>query len=154
LNKKVNIKDLIVEEKREIEEKDRLDIKKKVYKSNVNQSILTDERGIIGILAGVVSAIALIGGWVAQGTEIALASLLSIISILMKNPIMAYVFVIFFMFGDIALTGSVLPAGFVGTIISQVLSILGLNIIVTTPMLLIIIVITPLIIYAFAHSGK
>jgi len=154
LTKKVNVKDLIAEEKREIEENDVSELKKKIYKSNVNQSILTDERGLAGIAIGIGSAIALLGGWLLQAGEIAIGSLLSIISILMKHPLMAYIFVIFFMFGDIAVTGSVLPAGFVGSVISQVLSILGLNIVVTTPMLLVIIVIFPLLGYALTHSGK
>jgi len=96
----------------------------------------------------------LLGGWALQAGEVAIGSLLSIIKILMSHPVMAYVFVIFFMFGDVALTGSILPAGFIGTIISQVLLIFGLNIVVTTPMLLIIITIFPLLMFVLNKSGQ
>ena len=126
----------------------------KLLSDNKNRSIFEDERGAIGIIAGVVSVLALLGGWALQGGEIAISSLLSIISILIAHPLMAYIFVIFFMFGDIALTGSVLPAGFVGTVISQVLTIFGLNIVVTTGQLLVIIVIFPVIIYALNKSRR
>ena len=157
MTKKVNVKDLILEEKRENEEDDFSELKKKIYKSNVNQSIFTDERGLVGIIAGIASVALILGNWALHAGEIAIGSLLSIIGIITKHPLMGYIFVIFFLFGDLAVTGVVgtlLPAGFVGTIISQVLSLLGLDIVVTTPMLLIIIVIFPLLMFALSKSGR
>lgn len=126
----------------------------KLLSDNKNRSVFEDERGLLGAIVAIGSVLALLGSWALQAGEVAIGSLLGIISILTTHPLMAYIFVIFFMFGDIALTGGVLPAGFVGTVISQVLSILGLNIVVTTPMLLVIIVIFPLLMFALNKSGR
>ena len=77
-----------------------------------------------------------------------------LLTIILKNPIIAWFTIIFVLSTDTFLTGLVFPdgAGLVGFILSSVLSGLGLDIPITSFQVLIVVAFTPLLVFILKKS--
>ncbi len=78
------------------------------------------------------------------------------VAILVKNPIIAWFLLLFILAGDFGISTAIAPngSGLVGYIISNVLGLFGVNMMVNSFQIMIIVAITPVIIYAAQHSGR
>lgn len=78
-----------------------------------------------------------------------------IVNIVLSNPLLAYLFVLFLLLADSTISGFVDFGGVVGLIINSVVETLtGVNLGVTSFQILVVMTILPVILYAIDKSGK